>query len=218
MSPFPPLGHAVRERHCACRLPRLVGVVGWGLAAVAVGCTAPQAVGPATDLAAQDREAEPSEQHVSAPPSHELVSAPADFELDTLDGGSVRLSDYLGHKVVLIDFWATYCDPCLTAMPHLDELYRKYRDQGFVVLGVSIDGPDSVAQVKTEVAKMGISFPILLDQETRVVSLYNPRTSAPYSVLIGRDGRVLSKKEGYTTGDATALERDIRAALQQQAP
>jgi len=138
---------------------------------------------------------------------------PPDFELDTLDGDSVRLSDHLGKKVVLIDFWATFCDPCLTAMPHLEELYQKYKSEGFIVLGVSIDGPDSVAQVKTEVSKLGVSFPILLDQESRVVALYNPKTSAPYSVLIGRDGTVLQKKEGYTTGDASSLEKDVAKAL-----
>ncbi len=138
---------------------------------------------------------------------------PPDFELDSIDGQSVQLSDYLGKDVVLIDFWATYCDPCLASMPHLDKLYRKYKDKGFVVLGISIDGPDSVAQVKTEVAKLGVSFPILLDQETRVVSLYNPKTSAPYSVLIARDGHVIMKREGYTTGDAAQLDKDVAAAV-----
>lgn len=138
---------------------------------------------------------------------------PPDFELDTLKGDTVRLSDHLGKDVVLIDFWATFCDPCLASMPHLDELYRKYKDAGLVVLGVSIDGPDSVAQVKSEVAKLGVTFPILLDQETRVVALYNPKTSAPFSVLIGRDGTILAKKEGYTTGDASQLDRDVTAAL-----
>jgi peroxiredoxin len=138
---------------------------------------------------------------------------PPDFELESLDGSSVRLADHLGKEVVLIDFWATFCEPCLASMPHLDELYRKYKGRGFAVLGVSIDGPDSVAQVRTEVGKLGVTFPILLDQETRVVSLYNPKTSAPYSVLIGKDGRVLVKREGYSTGNAAALEADIVAAL-----
>lgn len=138
---------------------------------------------------------------------------PPDFELSTLDGKTVRLSDHLGKDVVLIDFWATFCDPCMAAMPHLDELYKKHKSEGFVVLGVSIDGPDSMAQVKSTVSKLGVSFPILLDQETRVVALYNPKTSAPFSVLIGRDGSIITKKEGYTTGDSSAVDRDVEAAL-----
>jgi peroxiredoxin len=141
--------------------------------------------------------------------------APPDFELSTVDGRSERLSEHLGKEVVLLDFWATFCEPCLAGMPHLDALYRQHKAEGFVVLGIDIDGPDSIAQVKTAVSKLGVSFPILLDQETRVVALYNPKTSAPYSVLIGRDGRILKKQEGYTTGDAAAVDRDVLAALAQ---
>jgi peroxiredoxin len=141
------------------------------------------------------------------------ASRPPDFELRTLDGSSVRLSEHLGKNVVLIDFWATYCEPCLRAMPELDALYAKYKSQGFVVLGVSIDGADSLLSVRSDVQKLGISFPILLDQETRVVALYNPKTSAPFSVLIGKDGRVLSRREGYASGAEAALEREIQSAL-----
>jgi peroxiredoxin len=136
-----------------------------------------------------------------------------DFELATIQGDTVRLSDHLGKDVVLIDFWATFCDPCMAAMPHLDALYKKHKGDGFVVLGVAIDGPDSVAQVKPTVSKLGVTFPILLDSETRVVGLYNPKASAPFSVLIGRDGAIITKKEGYTTGDSTAVDRDVEAAL-----
>ena len=145
--------------------------------------------------------------------SAESGNKPPDFELSTIQGDTVRLSDHLGKDVVLIDFWATFCDPCMAAMPHLDSLYKKHKDEGFIVLGVSIDGPDSVAQVKSTVTKLGVTFPILLDQETRVVALYNPKTSAPYSVLIGRDGGIITKKEGYTTGDSSAVDKDIEAAL-----
>ena len=143
----------------------------------------------------------------------EIRVSPPDFELSTVDGKSERLSQHLGKEVVLLDFWATFCEPCLAGMPHLDALYREHQKEGFVVLGIAIDGPESIAQVKTAVSKLGVSFPILLDQETRVVALYNPKTSAPYSVLIGRDGRILKKQEGYTTGDSGAVDRDVLAAL-----
>jgi len=99
-------------------------------------------------------------------------------------------------------------------MPHLNDMYERYRGQGLVVLGVSIDGPESVAQVRTEVAKLGVTFPVLLDKESEVVALYNPKTSAPYSVLIGRDGTIVRQAEGYTQASAAALETAIRAALQ----
>lgn len=143
----------------------------------------------------------------------EVVQHPPDFELDTTTGDSVRLGDLVGKHVILLDFWATYCDPCLAAMPHLQETYEKYREQGLVVLGISIDGPESIANVRGTVAKLGVRFPILLDDESRVVALYNPRTSAPFSVLIGRDGRILAQQEGFTTGNAAVMESAIQRAL-----
>jgi peroxiredoxin len=146
-------------------------------------------------------------------PGSATAARPPDFELPRLDGGSERLSDHFGKDVVLVDFWATFCKPCLRAMPDLDALYRARRERGFVVLGVSIDGPGSTADVQAEVARLGVSFPILLDQESRAVALYNPRASAPFSVLIGRDGRVLAQREGYTTGAHASIERDVDAAL-----
>lgn len=143
-----------------------------------------------------------------------LVNRPPDFELDTLKGGSVRLSDLLGSHVVLLDFWATYCDPCLVAMPHLQELYEQHQAAGLVVLGISIDGPESAASVRSTVSKLGVTFPILLDDESVVVARYNPKTSAPFSVLIGRDGSILAQQEGFTTGNAAELDAAITHALE----
>ena len=148
-----------------------------------------------------------------APGTQNAAARPPDFELPRLDGGSERLSSHFGKDVVLVDFWATFCKPCLRSMPELDALYRSRKARGFVVLGVSIDGPGSSADVQAAVSQLGVSFPILLDQESRAVALYNPRASAPFSVLIGRDGRVLAQREGYTTGSHDALEHDVDAAL-----
>lgn len=142
-----------------------------------------------------------------------VVHQPPDFELDSLTGGTVRLGDLVGEQVVLLDFWATYCDPCLSSMPHLQDLYERYAARGFTVLGISIDGPESIANVRSTVARLGVKFPILLDDESRVVAQYNPRTSAPFSVLIGRDGRILVQQEGFTTGNEQALDAAIAQAL-----
>ena len=136
-----------------------------------------------------------------------------DFELRSLDGKNVRLGDHFGKDVVLIDFWATYCQPCLVALPHLDELYKKYKSRGFVVLAVAIDEAALGSRVRVEAAKLRLSFPVLLDPETEVVARYNPKSSAPYSVLVGRDGRILARREGYTVAEREVLEREVLAAL-----
>jgi peroxiredoxin len=146
----------------------------------------------------------------SSPPAQDLAP---DFELATLSGGRERLADHRGKHVVLVDFWATFCEPCLLALPELDALYQAKRGRGFLVLGVSIDEAASSARVRSEVQKLGLTFPILLDPDTRVVSLYNPRASAPYSVLIDRSGRVIRRQEGYTPGERGALEQAVDQAL-----
>jgi peroxiredoxin len=153
-----------------------------------------------------------SEPTAAGPGRARPADAAPDFELPVLTGGTFRLSEQT-KGAVLLDFWATFCAPCLHAMPELDALYEKYKAEGLLVVGVSIDEAAAAGRVRSEVAKLGVRFPILLDQETRVVALYNPRASAPYSVLIGRDSRIVSRREGYAHGDAEALEREIVALL-----
>ncbi|HWM87518.1 MAG TPA: TlpA disulfide reductase family protein [Kofleriaceae bacterium] len=139
-------------------------------------------------------------------------AAAPDFALRDLSGRTVRLSDHRG-KVVLVNFWATWCVPCAAELPHLERLYNKYRDQGFVVLAISMDGPESSANVDPHARRYGLTFPVLLDEETRVVATYNPKRTAPFTVMIGRGGEVAGTREGYHAGDEIAVEEDIRALI-----
>ncbi len=135
-----------------------------------------------------------------------------DFTLPALDGTTVHLSDYRG-KVVLLDFWSTTCDPCLAAMPHLVELYKKEKDKGFVVLAISLDGPESRAAVSSVVHDKDMIFPVLLDEETSVVAQYNPKREMPFSVLIGKNGAVTWKRAGYQPGSEGQLSSEVEKAL-----
>ncbi|MGI5863281.1 MAG: peroxiredoxin family protein [Myxococcales bacterium] len=137
----------------------------------------------------------------------------ADFTLNTVDGRKVSLSDHLGRDVVLINFWATWCTPCVYEMPHLQALYEKHKDEGFIVLGVAMDGPETIASVAPFVRRHSIGFPVLLDEETRAVSLYNPQRAAPFNVLIDRSGRVVSAREGFNAGDEKSIEAAVVALL-----
>lgn len=137
----------------------------------------------------------------------------ADFTLETVDGKTVSLSDYTGKNVVMIDFWATWCEPCLSAMPLLNDMYKRHKDEGFVIVSIAMDGPDTVAEVRSYVQRQNLAFPVLLDQESRAVSLYNPKRSAPFSVIIGRDGSIVSKHDGFQVGDEVEMEKEVVAAL-----
>jgi len=142
------------------------------------------------------------------------AAAAPDFSLPTLDGKTARLSDYSG-KVVLIDFWSTTCDPCLAEMPHLVDLYKKHKDKGFVVLAISLDGPESRAQVSSVAHDREMLFPVLLDEETTVTARYNPKRELPFAVLVGKNGAVVSKRSGYQPGDEARLEDEVVKALGQ---
>ena len=136
----------------------------------------------------------------------------SDFTLRDLDGRDVHLSDYFG-KVVLIDFWATWCVPCAAELPQLERLYEENKDAGFVVLGVAMDGPESVAQVGPFARRYGLSFPVLLDEETRVVGVYNPKRVAPMTVLIDRRGLIARVRNGYNAGDEKLIADDVASLL-----
>jgi len=108
-----------------------------------------------------------------------------DFVLRTLDGRDVRLSDYRGH-VVFLNFWATWCGPCKVEMPAMEQLYRDYRQKGFVILAVSSD-PEGATVTKPFRDSLGLSFPIAHDPEMVVSRMYGVRT-LPITFLVNRDG------------------------------
>lgn len=120
------------------------------------------------------------------------VIAPG-FVLPGLTGGSVRLSDYHG-KVILLNFWATWCPPCRAEMPSMEKLYQAYRDRGLVILAISSDvGGKPV--VEPYVQERGLTLPILLDPEGEVFSQYGVR-GLPTSYLLDRRGKVFSADVG----------------------
>src|SRR5438270_1287207 len=100
------------------------------------------------------------------------TSAP-DFSLHAMSGPNMRLKDQRG-RVVMVNFWATWCAPCQQEMPQLNRLYEKYRSSGFVLLGVNVDEDSSKAA--DVAAKLGITFPVLLGADKRVSKLYDLST------------------------------------------
>lgn len=138
-----------------------------------------------------------------------------DFSVDTLSGDTFRLSSHQGKDVVVIDFWTTFCQPCIGALHHLEALYQKHKGKGLVVLGVSMDPPETAGQVVPFTRSHGLSFPVAHDLQSRVTELYNKKSSAPYQVLISRDGRILKIRESYQPGDEAGMEADIVEALSQ---
>jgi cytochrome c biogenesis protein CcmG/thiol:disulfide interchange protein DsbE len=128
--------------------------------------------------------------------SVELNSTAPDFTLKDISGRSISLSDYKG-KVVLLEFWATWCPPCKASIPGLIELQKKYEQKGFSVVGLSIDtDTDASEKVRQFSVSNSINYPVLLSNET-TPKTYNV-ISIPTSFLIGKDGIIMDIYRGYS--------------------
>jgi len=137
-------------------------------------------------------------------------STPApDFSLHAMKGPNMRLKDQRG-RVVMVNFWATWCAPCRQEMPQLNRLYEKYRTSGFVLLGVNVD--EDASKAAEVAAKLGVTFPVLLDADKTVSKLYDLNTM-PSTVLIDRDGKVRYVHRGYLAGYEDNYEKQIRELL-----
>ena len=116
-----------------------------------------------------------------------------DFELPKIDGGNLKLSSLRG-KAVLLNFWATYCEPCKVEMPWFVELQKQYGPQGFEVVGVAMDDA-SAADIVAFARKMGVNYPILLGQES-VGQSYGGIPVLPTTFFIDRNGKVIAREFG----------------------
>jgi peroxiredoxin len=130
--------------------------------------------------------------------------AAPDFVLPDLDGKEVALSDFQG-KVVLINFWATWCPPCRAEMPEMEMVYRTYRDDGFEIVGV--DQREDGELVRSFVDERGFSWVFVLDEDFDVSREY-AAFSIPRSILLDRDGNVVHIWTGPLT--RSALEHQLR--------
>lgn len=141
---------------------------------------------------------------VQAKGDHPLAPA---FSVTDLSGRALNLADYKGN-VILLDFWATWCGPCRVEIPGFVQLQNRYRDQGLVVIGVSIDdGPEPVREFYKE---FKMNYSVAMGSE-KLGALYGGILGLPTTFLIGRDGRIYAKHVGAT--DLSVFEEEIKQLL-----
>lgn len=138
-----------------------------------------------------------------------------DFRVATLEGAEATLAESAG-QVVLIDFWATWCKPCLEMMPHVQLLHDRYAGAGFAVMGISIDeGEDRREKVSKFLNKHGITYPVYLDKYAEPAwHLYGVK-AVPAMFLIDRQGQVVAQWTG--TVDEKVVVREVQRVLAQDA-
>lgn len=137
----------------------------------------------------------------------DTASAP-EFTLPDLDGQLVRLADFQG-KVLLLDFWATWCGPCRMEIPHFKQLTEKYGSRGFIVVGVAMDEKGAEV-VRPFVTENGISYRVVIG-DAYTARRYGGVQALPTTFLIDRNGHLVKKYVGYR--DLETFEEDITPLL-----
>jgi thiol-disulfide isomerase/thioredoxin len=135
--------------------------------------------------------------------------AKMDFTMKDVEGRDVSLDSFKG-KVVILDFWATWCGPCKVEIPHFIEFQEKYGPKGLQIVGVSVDDP--VDKLVPYVKEMGMNYPVLQGLgHDEVQDAYGPIMGIPVSVMISRDGKVCATHTGLTSKEV--FEREIQSLL-----
>lgn len=142
--------------------------------------------------------------------SHEIGRPAPDFELKDINGKKVKLSEFRG-KVVLLNFWATWCGPCKAEMPSLNSLYGALKDKGFVILAISVDASEK--PVKSFISEKNITFPVLMDKDKEVSFDQYGVIGIPITFLMDKNGVVVEKFIGETEWDSPDIKNKVLKLL-----
>ena len=141
-------------------------------------------------------------------------TAPA-WELPRLDGAGMFRSEDVRGKVVILNFWASWCGPCKRELPELQKLYGEYAEQGVLVVGISVD--DIAGQARSMAKELGITFPLVLDVSSQATASTYPFGTLPTSLVLDRRGRVRAKHSGYTPITIRQMRSEIETILKEAA-
>jgi peroxiredoxin len=130
-----------------------------------------------------------------------------DFSVTAIDGKTISLADYKG-KVVLLDFWATWCAPCRTEIPHFVDMQNKYGSEGFQVIGISMD--DDAKPVREFSQQYKLNYPVAVGDD-KLAERYGGVLGLPVNFIIDRDGRIYSKHLGAT--DVSVFDQEVQHFL-----
>jgi peroxiredoxin len=154
---------------------------------------------------------------LGALPSSARDTKVPDFTLPDLGGNELTLSELLKDGPVILDFWATWCKPCIKAFPELQKILDTYEGCGLKVVAISIDGPRSMSRVGALMKSKGHTFQVVLDPGQRVARKYHV-TSVPRTLLVDTDGKAVYAATGYRPGRQAELESAVKALFPEECP
>ncbi|MDR8390142.1 TlpA family protein disulfide reductase [Aliifodinibius sp. S!AR15-10] len=135
-----------------------------------------------------------------------------DIKLKDLNNRTVSYSEVKGEQLTVIDFWATWCKPCVKSIPKLVEMHDEFESRGVQFLAISLDGPRNLNKVKPFAKSLGIDYPILLDTDNNVMSRLGVR-AVPTLLVVNNNDEIVYFHEGYSPGEEQLIRREILKQL-----
>lgn len=135
-----------------------------------------------------------------------------DVSLYNLDNEYVNLSELKGEKLTIIDFWATWCKPCLIAIPELNKLYEKYNGQGVNFIGINIDSPRNQSKVRPFARSRGLQYDLLMDPDQQAMRELNV-VVVPTMLIFNAEGDLVFTHEGFKPGDQELILQEMEKNL-----
>lgn len=130
------------------------------------------------------------------------------FKLKNLENRTVSYQDLKGEHLTVIDFWATWCKPCLQSIPKLVEMSDEFKEQGVQFIGVSVDGPRNLNKVRPFARSVGIDYPVLLDTDNTVMGRVGVR-AVPSLLIVNNNHEIVYFHEGYAPGEDNMIREEI---------
>ena len=161
---------------------------------------------------------------VSAPPGNPTYPMPP-LEVSSInnmgwtlaDGKRSLFSEYKG-KVLILDYYATWCNPCRKSVPHLIELQKKHGDQGLQVIGLNVGGPEDLEKVPGFAREMGIQYPLAVPDDELVEFMLSDNSSIPQTFVFDREGLLVERVIGFSPAVGARIDSAVENALKASAP
>ncbi len=138
-----------------------------------------------------------------------------DFSLKQLDGSTYHFSDHIGKKVIVIEFWATWCKPCKKLLKKLNQIYLDHKEH-VEVLAISIDDASAISKAEAYIKGKRFSFTVLLDPDSKVVRIFNPSMKLPFTAVIDKKGDILHTHTGYIPGYEKEIIKKLETLLHEK--
>ena len=137
------------------------------------------------------------------------------FSLDNTDGQRTEFNEIKGEKLTVIDFWATWCKPCVNSIPKLNKLAQETKEKGVGFIGINVDSPRNISKVKPFVQALGVSYPVLLDTDEEVMTQLNVSV-LPTLLIVNSKNEIVFTHEGFKPGDEVLIKEEIEKILSEK--